>query len=85
MRLTFTLLASLVAQMVENLPAIQETWVRCLSWEDPLEEGMATHFSILAWRIPIDRGAWWATDHRVTKTLCLVTESCPLSTYGERD
>ena len=65
--------------MVENLPAIQETWVRCLSWEDPLEEGMATHFSILAWRIPIDRGAWWATDHRVTKTLCLVTESCPLS------
>ena len=53
--------------MVENLPAIQETWVRCLSWEDPLEEGMATHFSILAWRIPIDRGAWWATDHRVTK------------------
>ena len=67
--------------MVENLPAIQETWVRCLSWEDPLEEGMATHFSILAWRIPMDRGAWWATDHRVTKTLCLVTESCHLSTY----
>ena len=39
--------ASLVAQMVKNLPAIQETWVQSLSWEDPLEEGMATHSSIL--------------------------------------
>ena len=37
------------------------------SWEDPLEEGMATHSSILAWRIPKDRGAWWATVHGVTK------------------
>ena len=44
--------ASLVAQEVKNLPAIQETWVRSLSWEDPLEEGMATHSSSLAWRIP---------------------------------
>ena len=50
--------ASLVAQMVKNLPAIQETWIRSLGWEDPLEEGMATHSSILAWRIPKDRGAW---------------------------
>ena len=49
---------SLVAQMVKNLPAMQETWVRSLGWEDPLEEGMATHSSILAWRIPVDRGAW---------------------------
>ena len=40
--------ASLVAQLVKNLPAIQETWVRSLGWEDPLEKGMATHFSILA-------------------------------------
>ena len=40
--------ASLVAQLVKNLPAIQETWVRCLGWEDPLEKGMTTHFSILA-------------------------------------
>ena len=38
--------------MVKNLPAVQETWVRPLGWEDPLEEGMATHFSILAWRLP---------------------------------
>ena len=38
--------------MVENLPALQETWVQSLGWEDPLEEGMATHSSILAWKIP---------------------------------
>ena len=38
--------------MVKKLPAMQETWVRSLGWEDPLEEGMATHSSILAWRIP---------------------------------
>ena len=44
--------ASLVAQMVKNLPAIQETWVRFLGWEDPLEKGMATHSSILTWRNP---------------------------------
>ena len=44
-------LASLVAQTVKNLPAMQETWVRSLGWEDPLEKGMATHSSILAWRI----------------------------------
>ena len=44
--------ASLVAQLVKNLPAMYETWVRSLGWEDPLEKGMATHSSILAWRIP---------------------------------
>ena len=44
--------ASLVAQMVKNLPAIQETWVKSLGWEDPVEKEMATHFTILAWRIP---------------------------------
>ena len=44
--------ASLVAQMVNNLPAMQETWVQSLGQEDPLEKGMATHSSILAWRIP---------------------------------
>ena len=56
--------ASLVIQTVENLPAIWETWVRSLGWEDPLEEDMATHSSILALRIPIDKGTWWATVHR---------------------
>ena len=44
--------ASLVAQMVKNLPAMQETRVRSLGWEDPLEKEMATHSSILAWKIP---------------------------------
>ena len=44
-----------------------ETWVPSLCWEDPLEEGMATHSSILAWRIPMDRGAWRAIVHGVTK------------------
>ena len=43
---------SLVAQMVKNLPAVQETWVRSLGWEEPLEKGMAIHSSILAWKIP---------------------------------
>ena len=60
-------MSSLVAQMVNNLPAMQETWVQSLGWEDTLEEGMATHSSIFAWRIPIDRGAWQATVHGVTK------------------
>ena len=44
--------ASLVAQMVQNLPAMQGTWVQSLGWEDALEKGKATHSSILAWRIP---------------------------------
>ena len=44
--------ASLVAQLVKNPPAVRETWVRSLGWEDPLEKGIATHSSILAWRIP---------------------------------
>ena len=44
-------------QIVKRLPTMQETWVRSLGWEDPLKEGMATHPSILAWRIPVDRGA----------------------------
>ena len=43
-------------------------WVLSLGQEDPLEEGMATHSSILAWRIPMHRGAWWATVHRVAKS-----------------
>ena len=55
-------MVSLVAQTVRNLPAMQETWVQSLGWEDPLKVGMATHSSILAWRIPIDRGAWRAVQ-----------------------
>ena len=45
--------ASLAAQMVKNLPAMQETWFQSVGWEDPLEEEKATHSSILAWRIPL--------------------------------
>ena len=60
--------ASLVVQMVKNPPAMRDTWVRFLGWEDPLEDGMATHSSILAWRILMDRGAWWATVHGVAKS-----------------
>ena len=44
-------MASLVSQMVKNLPAVQESWILSMGWEDPLEMGMATHSSILAWRI----------------------------------
>ena len=54
--------------MVKNPLAMQETWVQFLGWEDPLEEGMETHSSILAWRIPMDRGAWWGTVHGFTKS-----------------
>ena len=47
---------------------MQETYISFLGWEDPLEEGLATRFSILAWRIPVDRGAWQATVHWVPKS-----------------
>ena len=57
-------MASLVAQMVKNLPAMQETWYQSLGWEDSLEKEMATHSSILAWRIPWTE----ATVHEVTKS-----------------
>ena len=50
--------ASLVAQTVKLLPTIRETWVRSLGWNDPLEKEMATHSSTLAWKNPMDRGAW---------------------------
>ena len=49
--------------MVKHLPVMLETWVPSLGWEDPLEEGMATHSSILVRRMPMDRGAWRATVH----------------------
>ena len=60
--------APLMAQTILNPPVKQETWVRSLGWEDPLEEGMGTHSSVLTWRIPMDRGAWWATVHGVAKS-----------------
>ena len=54
--------------MVKNLPAMWETWVRSLGWEDTLEEGTATHSKLLAWRIPMDRGAYQATVHGAAKS-----------------
>ena len=57
--------------MVKNLAAMQEPQERkilSLGWKDPLEKGMATHSSILAWRIPMDREVWQATIHRVAKS-----------------
>ena len=58
-----------VAQTVKNLPAVQETWVQSLGWEDPLEKGMAIHSSILAWRIPWrEEGAWQTTVHGVAES-----------------
>ena len=56
-----------MAQTVKNLPAMWETWLRSLGWEDPMELDTATHSSILAWRIPMDGGAWQAAVHEVTK------------------
>ena len=54
--------------MVKNLPDTQETWVQSLCREDPLEKEMAMHSSIFAWKIVMDRGAWWARVHGVTKS-----------------
>ena len=56
------------AQSVKNLPAMRETRVLSLGEEDPLEEGMATYSRILAWKIPMDRGAWWAAFPGVAKS-----------------
>ena len=57
-----------MTQTVKNLPAMQETQVQSLGLEDPLEKGMAPQYSILAWRIPMDRGAWRATIHWVAES-----------------
>ena len=60
--------AAVVAQTVKNPPAMRENWVQSLDWEDPLEEGMVTHSSILARKTPINRGAWRARVHGATKS-----------------
>ena len=59
--------ASQVAQWVKNLPAMQKTQVQSLGWEDPLEEEMATHSSVLARKNPMDRGAWQGIVQRIRK------------------
>ena len=63
--------ASLVAQLVKNPPAIQETWVQFLVWEDFLEKGKATHSSILAWRIPRTVESWGSKESDTTERLSL--------------
>ena len=60
-----------MTEIVRNLPTMQETWVQILGGEHPLEEDMATHSSILAWRIPMDREAWQATVHGVESQIQL--------------
>ena len=60
--------SSLVVQTVKNLPAMQETWLQSLGWEDPLDMGMATHSSILAWRIPCAEKPGELQVHGVTKS-----------------
>ena len=73
-----------MVQTVKNPPAMRETWLLSLGWEDPLEKGMPTLSTILAWRIPKDRGAWWATPwgrkesnmiERLTTSTCLQLET----------
>ena len=65
---TGQLKADLVAEMIKNPAALQETWVRWLGWDDLLEEGKATHSSILAWIVPMDRRACRATVHGVAES-----------------
>ena len=76
--------ASLQAQMVKTPPVMSETWVQSPGWEDPLEAVMATHSSLLAWRIPMGRGAWWATVHGghkesdTTEALSIIIVDCDI-------
>ena len=68
-----TLDTLVVTQMVKNLPAMWKTWVQSLSWEGPLEKGMATHSSILAWRVPwTEEPGRLHIDHRVIKSWTLL-------------
>ena len=71
---------SLMAQIVKNLPAMQRTWIWSLVWEDPLEERMATHSNIFAWRIPMDSRAWWASPwgHKELYTTERLTHTCDI-------
>ena len=70
-----------MAQMVRNSPSMWKSWVQSLGWEDPLGEGRATHSSILAWRIPMERGIWLVTVHRVTKSPTPLRSTAQHSTH----
>ena len=67
--------------MVKNPPSVWETRVQSLGWEDPLEEGMATHSSILAWRIPMERSTWWATVHGVAESWTQLSDKAQCSAF----
>ena len=70
---------------LKNPPAMRETWIRSLHWEGPLEEDTATHSSILSWRHPVDRGAWWASVHGVAEldtTECLWTQRLSIMCFN---
>ena len=73
--------ASLVTQMAKNLPAMWETWVQTLGWDDPLEEGMEIHSSVLAWIISMDRGAGQATVCGVSKIWTRLNDQHTVLTY----
>ena len=73
--------SSLVASTVKNLPAMRENWAWSLGWEDPLEEGMATHSSILAWRSTMDQGAWKATVHGFAKSRIWLSNSATTTVH----
>ena len=73
----------LMAQTVKNPPAVHETWLQSLGGEDPLEESMAIHSSILAWRIPMNRGAWRATVHGVAKSRTQLKRLSTQHTYNQ--
>ena len=79
--------ASLVAQMVKNPRAVQEIWIQSLGWENPMEEGMATHSSILAWGIPMDRRSWWASPwgHKESDTAEQLSTAQGHVTHKSRD
>ena len=62
-----------MAQLVKNLPAMQEIWVRSLGWEDPLEKGKATHFGYSGLENPRDGGAWWAAIYGVAQSRTRLT------------
>ena len=72
-----------MAPTVKILPATQETQVRSLDWEDPLGEEMATHSSILAWRIPMNRGAWRATVHGVAESRARLSDCTHESSWEQ--
>ena len=80
---TYIITPSLVGQKVQNPPAMWETWVRSLGWEDPLEEDKVMHFSILAKRIHMDRGAWWATVNGDTKSQIRLSTAQYILSYVE--